>query len=63
MSHWSEYLSAAVVHTECMRHAPIQIDIMQLMAAMQEAQRQQAQYQGIISDPRGFDRGLIAGVR
>lgn len=57
MTHWSEFVSAAVLHAECMRLAPPTIDIGSLMQAIQQAQQQAAQYRGVLGG--GFDPRLI----
>lgn len=63
MDHWSNFLTFALCHAECMRHTQIALDPMMLAQAMQQAAAQQQRFQGIAAAPQRFDRNLITGVR
>lgn len=58
MTHWSEFVAFAVCHAESMRYTKIGLDPMQLMAAVQQAQQQAAQYSQIIGGSTDVSRLL-----
>lgn len=61
MTHWTEFLTFAVMHAEAMKYTQIAVDPMQIVAAMQAAQQQARSLDRVISGP--FDSRLIASPR
>lgn len=61
MTHWSEFLSAAIVHAQMMQYMQIPIDIAQLAQAIDQFKAERDRQAGLLGGIGGFDPRLING--